>query len=413
MQKTDIDDILETMLTAFPSSISDLICAVKKPLQVEHIGTLENVRISPSFSYTYLSPFHTASMAMYLMQNNERLLTTLTKTGSCDCAYQLHSLARFRVNIFMSKGNFSIVFRKLETKVPSLEELKTPPIFKDIANEKNGLVLVTGATGSGKSTTLAAMLRWMNEHKSIHIVTLEDPIEFIHENIKATFNQRELGQDYDTFPHGLKAALRQAPKVILVGEMRDRETMEIALSAAETGHLVISTLHTVNAGQSVNRILGMFDKEEEEQVRARLADTLRWVVCQRLLKLKDGSGRVAVHEIMGNNMRIQEVILRGEDDLKNFFSIIEASESLGWSSFESYITKLYKNEMVTEEEAISNSTRRSIIRQKIDYIKNQKGEKTSSLEDLKIDSNYIRNIAQEIGQEEENPEGRKIEKPKN
>lgn len=391
MDRADLDDILLTMLGAFPSHVSDLICAVNKPLQVEHVGKLETVPLNPDFLFPYLSPYHTAQICLTLIANSERLLNILIQTGSCDLAYQVRDVVRFRVNIFMTKKNFSVVLRKLETKVPTLEQLKTPKIFEDIIKEKNGLVLVTGATGSGKSTTLAAMLRGLNEDKSIHIVTLEDPIEFSHDNITATFNQRELGADFDTFPHGLKAALRQAPKVILVGEMRDRETMEIALTAAETGHLVMSTLHTVNAGQTISRIIGMFDKEQEEQVRIRLAETLRWVVCQRLLKKKDG-GRIAAHEIMGNNLRIAELITNGEDEVKTFFSVIEAAEPMGWQTFENCFIKLYNEDVVTEEEVLLNSTRKSIMRQKIDFIKNTKGEKTTDLEKLEVDKDYTNRI---------------------
>src|ERR671910_787788 len=201
-----------------------------------------------------------------------------------------------------SHGNVSCVLRKLETRIPTLEELKLPDAFGKMTKEKNGLILVTGATGSGKTTSLAALLNEFNSTRSIHIVTLEDPVEYVHPNRKATFNQRELGGDYDTFANGLRAALRQAPKIILVGEMRDRETAELALKASETGHLVLSTLHTVTAGQAINRIVGMFDQEEERQIRQRLADTVRWVVGQRLLP-KVGGGRLAAHDILGNTIR--------------------------------------------------------------------------------------------------------------
>lgn len=391
METTDLDDMLLTMLSAFPSNVSDLICAVNKPLQVEHVGNLVTVQTSPAFAFPYLSPFQTAHIALTMIGSSERLLTALVKTGACDLAYQLRDRARFRVNIFSTKKNFSIVLRKLETKVPTLADINSPAVFSEIIKEKNGLVLVTGATGSGKSTTLAAMLRGLNENKAIHIVTLEDPIEFSHENITATFNQRELGADFDSFPHGLKSAMRQAPKVILVGEMRDRETMEIALSAAETGHLVMSTLHTVNAGQTINRIVSMFDKDQEEQIRIRLADTLRWVVCQRLLKKTDG-GRVAAHEIMGNNLRIAEIIVNGEDDIKTYFNAIESSEALGWQTFEGCMLRLYGQGIVTEDEVILNSTRKSVMRQKIDFVKNMKGEKTTEIENLQIDAEYVERV---------------------
>jgi twitching motility protein PilT len=393
MERFDFDDILNAMLNTFSSNISDLIFAVNKPMQVEHSGNLMDVPVKPALAFTNLSPYQTAQIALLLIADSERLLKSLVHTGSCDLAYQLRNISRFRVNIFSTKKNFSLVLRRLETKVPTFMDLKAPSIFSEIVKEKNGLVLVTGSTGSGKSTTLAAMLRSLNENKSIHIVTLEDPIEFSHENIMATFNQRELGSDFDSFPNGLKAALRQAPKVILVGEMRDRETMEIALSAAETGHLVMSTLHTVNAGQTINRIIGMFDKEQEEQIRIRLADTLRWVVCQRLLKKADG-GRVAAHEIMGNNLRVAEIILNGEDEVKTYFNAIESAEALGWQTFESCLLNLYSQGTVVEEEIVLNSTRKSVMRQKIDFVKNMKGEKTTDVENLQIDANYIYKLAE-------------------
>src|SRR5438128_6128167 len=202
-----------------------------------------------------------------------------------------------------------------------------------MAREKTGLILVTGATGSGKSTTLAALLNQINESKSIHIITLEDPVEFVHSQKRATFNQREMGTDFNSFANGLRAALRQAPKIILVGEMRDRETVEIGLSAAETGHLVLSTLHTIDAGQTINRILGMFEQEEQEQVRYRLADTLRWVVSQRLAP-KEGGGRYALLEIMGANLRIKDAIVMGEGEGKSFYEIMTASYTFGWRTFD-------------------------------------------------------------------------------
>jgi twitching motility protein PilT len=251
--------------------------------------------------------------------------------------------------------------------------------------------LVTGATGSGKSTTLAAMLDIINEEKAVHVVTLEDPVEFIHPQKKATFNQRELGTDFDAFANGLRAALRQAPKVVLVGEMRDRETLEIGLSAAETGHLVLSTLHTVDAGQTINRMLGMFDKDEERQIRQRLAGTLRWVVCQRLLP-RVGGGRVAAVEIMGMNLRIEEVILNGESEGKTFYEIISDAEALGMQTFDTHILHLVRQDLITEETALSYASRRSVVARGLDQIKATRGEKTSDIEGLSLDAEYARRI---------------------
>jgi twitching motility protein PilT len=254
MRPPDLDRILSAMLRTY-DGISDLNFSVGHPLQVEDYGELKPVYVDPPIER--LTPFQTEHLALTLMQGSRRLMRDFIQEGSCDCSYSLNQEARFRVNIFRQRGNFAIVMRKLQASVPSLQSLALPSIFEEIAKTKNGLVLVTGATGSGKTTTLAAILNEVNTKQSVHVVTLEDPIEFIYEPGFATFNQRELGLDFDNYPSGLRAALRQAPKIILVGEMRDRATVEVALMAAETGHLVLSTLHTINAGQSINRILGM------------------------------------------------------------------------------------------------------------------------------------------------------------
>jgi twitching motility protein PilT len=260
-----------------------------------------------------------------------------------------------------------------------------------MAQEKNGLILVTGATGSGKSTTLAALIDKMNELKAIHIVTLEDPLEFEHLPKKATINQRELGIDFDSFANGLRAALRQAPKVILVGEIRDRESIEIALSAAETGHLVLSTLHTVDAGQTINRILGMFDKDEQELVRSRLADALRWIVSQRLLP-RIGGGRVAALEILCTSLRVKDSVLHGESEGKTFYEIIEAGTSYGMQTFDQHISGLFEAGLVTEETAVAYASHKSVVRRGIDDMKKKRGLITSDIEELTLDGDYSNGI---------------------
>ena len=285
----------------------------------------------------------------------------------------------------------SIVLRKLETNIPTIESLKLPDAFKKMPSEKNGLILITGATGSGKTTSLAALLNEINATKSLHIVTLEDPVEYVHPNRKATFNQRELGLDYDTFANGLRAALRQAPKIILVGEMRDRETAELALKASETGHLVLSTLHTVNAGQAINRVVGMFDKDEEKQIRQRLADTLRWVVGQRLVP-KVGGGRWAVHDILSNTIRSNELILLGEQEGKTFYEIQEVGEPFGMMTFDQSLLRSYEHGIVTEDTAVNYSTRRAVVQRGIDTVKQTRGEKTTDVEGLKLDIDYNRSV---------------------
>nr|MBC8443795.1 Flp pilus assembly complex ATPase component TadA [Deltaproteobacteria bacterium] len=266
-------------------------------------------------------------------------------------------------------------------------DMRLPDVFVEIGEEKNGIVLFTGATGTGKTTSLAAILESINEKKAVHVVTLEDPIEYQHTHRKATFNQRELGVDFDTFPNGLRAALRQAPKVILVGEMRDRESVDIALSAAETGHLVLSTLHTVDAGQTVNRLLSMYSKEEEIQPRIRLAETVRWIVCQRLLP-KVGGGRVAAFEILRSNIRIKDSILNGESEGKTFYEILQAGKSFGMTTFDDNILSLYENGRITEETAMAYSSRKGIVGRGIDMVKSSRGEATTDIENLEIDREY-------------------------
>jgi len=385
MRKPEIDHILTTMLESF-GNISDLNITVGKPFQVETSGQLTEVPMHPPIKT--ITPFQSEIFALNLIGSDRRLNDVLIREGSCDLSYFIPGKARFRVNIFSQRSNYSIVLRKLETRIPSIEELKLPPQFAKAAEEKNGLVLVTGATGSGKSTTLAALLNKINQEKSVHIITLEDPVEFVHPHRKATFNQRELGGDYDNFVTGLRAALRQAPKIILVGEMRDRETVEIGMSAAETGHLVMSTLHTVDAGQTINRIVGMFNQEEEQQIRIRLADTVRWVISQRLVP-KVGGGRAALLEIMSNNMRIKDTILNGEEDGKTYYDIIRDGDAYGMWTFDQHIIRLYKEGQVSEETALAYASRRNIVARGMDAIKSERGESTTDIEDeLSLDDGY-------------------------
>ena len=386
MTKAELDYILGTMLDS-QKNVSDLNITVDKPLQVETSGELVSVAIEPPVEK--LTPFQTETIALNIINRNRRLTEDLIKTGSCDCSYSMGHKARFRVNIFTQRGHSTVVLRKLSTDIPSVDQLNLPPIFHTIAKEKTGLVLVTGATGSGKSTTLAALLNELNETKSIHVVTLEDPVEFVHSQKKATFNQREMGNDFSTFASGLRAALRQAPKVILVGEMRDRETVEIGLSAAETGHLVMSTLHTINAGQTINRVVGMFDQSEERQIRIRLAETVRWIVSQRLLP-KVGGGRIAALEIMGANLRVKEAIEHGEMEGKTFYEIIEAAGSFGWKTFDMAVLELFEDGLITEDTALLYCTNKGVVTRGIDKIKKTRGESTSGLTGLSLDREYGR-----------------------
>jgi twitching motility protein PilT len=392
MRRTELDFILTTMLESTPmvdsatvldtkKDVSDLNFTVNKPLQVEHSGQLVPVQCNPPIER--LTPYQTEMIALNLMAGSPRLIEDLLRSGSCDASYSLSDIARFRVNIFAQRGNFSIVMRKLNSEIPSLKDLNMPEIFHNIAKEKTGLILVTGATGSGKSTTLAGLLNEINETKSVHIITLEDPVEFVHPQKRATFNQRELGTDFNSFANGLRAALRQAPKVILVGEMRDRQTVEIGLSAAETGHLVVSTLHTIDAGQTINRILGMFEPEEQEQIRLRLADTLRWVVSQRLAP-QIGGGRHALLEIMGSNLRTKESIVQGESEGRSFYEIIDASRTFGWRTFDQACLDAFEQGAITEETALLYCSKRGPVTRGIDNIKKARGEVTTSVIDLRM-----------------------------
>ena len=382
MRRPELDYILSAMLDSQPE-VSDLLFTVDKPLQVESFGELKPVGLEMSIEK--LTPFQTEMVALNLVGDNQWHLVDLLRRGSCDTAYTLTDKARFRINIFSQRGNCSIVLRKLNTVIPTLESLKFPEIIRQVPREKTGLVLVTGATGSGKSTTLAAVLNEINHTKAVHIITLEDPVEFVHPHDKATFNQRELGTDFDTFSNGLRAALRQAPKIVLVGEMRDRETVKIALSAAETGHLVLSTLHTIDAGQTINRILGMFETEEQEQIRARLADTLRWVISQRLVPRISG-GRHALLEIMGSNLRTQETIRLGESEGKSFYEIIEASHPFGWCTFDHSVLEAYEAGKISEEVALLYCTKRGPVMRGIDNVRKSRGEATHDMNSLRMKS---------------------------
>ncbi len=386
MKKQEIDHILVKMLD-YHREVSDLNFTVGKPLQVESAGELIPVEVKPNFKA--LSPFQTEVISMNLINQDRRLTQALLSTGSCDMSYSLPGKARFRVNIFSQGANLSIVLRKLESKIPTIEERELPKTMFQIAKEINGIVFVTGATGSGKTTTLAAILDEINENKSVHIITLEDPVEYQHPHKKSTFNQRELGMDFDTYAHGLRAALRQAPKVILVGEMRDRETIEIGMRAGETGHLVLTTLHTVDAGSTVNRILGMFSIEEAKQIRIRLADTMRFIVSQRLLP-QVGGGRVATFEILGTNLRVKDLILNGESEGKTFYEIMETSNAFGMITFDQHIIGLYEQGLITQDTALAYCSHRGVVGRGIDSIKSARGEATTDIGKLEIDRGYAK-----------------------
>ena len=358
-----VDELLSAMIGR-SEGVSDLLFTVGKPPIVETHGLLQEFPIASGA----LDANEVNQLAEHVINGEERLTRDFAEWGSCDCSYALKDVARFRVNIFKQNGRPAMVMRRLPSEIPTLAKLELPPVFFEIIKEKNGIVFVTGATGSGKTTTLAAMLNELNETQPIHIVTLEDPIEFRHPHRRAIFHQRELGKDFPDFARGLRAALRQAPKVILVGEIRDRETMEIAMTASETGHVVFATLHTINAGQTVNRILGMFGKDEEQLLRQRLADTLRYIVSQRLVS-KIGGGRLLVTEVMGHSLRTRESLLYGESEGRTFQEIIEAGTTLGWHSFDQKLLTAYKADLITEDTALIFCAHKHKMRRDIDLLK--------------------------------------------
>ncbi len=319
--------------------ISDLIFSPGRPPQAERAGELVSVAVA---GLPMLRPADTARIASDLVEGNPQAVNTLKEQGACDLSYSLAERSRFRVNIFKQRGTFAIVMRVIATKIPSLSELNLPTALTDLASLKNGIVLVTGPTGSGKSTTLAAIIDLINETRAEHILTIEDPIEFLHLHKKATVHQRELHSDTPTFAAALRAALRQAPKVILVGEMRDRETIEIALTAAETGHLVFSTLHTIDASKTVDRIVGTFEAGDQQTIRTRLAASFHYFISQRLIPLKAG-GRTAVLEILKSTMRTREYIERGEAEGKTLLDAMRDGEMEGMQSFDGEIEKLIRS----------------------------------------------------------------------
>ena len=341
--------ILQQML-AVSDKVSDLIFSPGRPPQVELVGKLQPVPIA---GIEKLTPAQTFGIAKIMIGDNTGAIESLDKFGSTDISFSVPGLCRFRVNIFKQRGTQAIVMRVIPQRPPQFEDLDLPPQLREIVGLKNGIVLVTGPTGSGKSSTLAAVIDMINETKFYHIVTIEDPIEFLHNHKNSTIHQRELHSDTPNFALALRAALRQAPKVILVGEMRDRETMEVALEAAETGHLVLSTLHTIDAAKTVERIIGVFPKNEEKIIRTRLAQSFRYIVSQRLLPRADGSGRVAAIEILKSTSRTREYVERGESEGKSLHDAMEQGENEGMQTFDNTLERMVRSGLVTKEDALT------------------------------------------------------------
>src|SRR5829696_8332526 len=357
--------VLREMLRA-SDKVSDLIFSPGRPPQIELAGKLVPVRIA---GLEKLLPAHTAGISKLIIGNQQTALDSLEKTGSADLSFSVPGDARFRVNIFKQRGTHAIIMRVIPMRTPRFSDFNLPEQLKEIVELKNGIVLVTGPTGSGKSSTLAAIIDLINETHYYHIVTIEDPIEFLHTHKNSTIHQRELHSDTPSFSIALRAALRQAPKVILVGEMRDRETIEVALEAAETGHLVLSTLHTIDASKTVDRIIGVFPKNEEKVIRTRIAQSFRFIVSQRLIPLSDGKGRVAAIEILKSTMRTREYVEKGEADGKSLIDAMEQGDQDGMQTFDTVIEQLIRDGVVSIEGALPYASNQNNLLLKISDLK--------------------------------------------
>ena len=344
--------VLRQMLKA-SDKVSDLLFSPGRPPQVELSGKLMPV-LFPGLEK--LTPAHTAGMAKVIIGNHESANESLEKSGSADLSFSVPGEARFRVNIFKQRGSYAIVMRVIPTNPPNFNDFNLPAQLKEIVDIKNGIVLVTGPTGSGKSSTLAAVIDLINETQAYHIVTIEDPIEFLHSHKMCTIHQRELHSDTPSFAIALRAALRQAPKVILVGEMRDKETIEVALEAAETGHLVLSTLHTIDASKTIDRIIGVFPKNEERVIRTRIAQSFRYIVSQRLIPRPDGKGRVAAIEILKSTMRTREYIEKGDTEGKSLIDAMEQGDQEGMQTFDGVIEQMVRSGVLSQEAAMPYAT---------------------------------------------------------
>jgi twitching motility protein PilT len=351
--------ILIAAMLGAASNISDLIFSPGRAPQVEVSGQLMQLKIPGA---GMLTPEDTARIAGDLIGRNAQAVQKLKELGSCDISYSLPKVSRFRVNIFTQRGTCAIVMRVIPSSIPDFKTLNLPAQLNDATNLRNGIVLVTGPTGSGKSSTLAAILNKINEERADHIITIEDPIEFLHAHKRATIHQRELYSDTPSFALALRAALRQAPKVILVGEMRDKETIEVALEAAETGHLVFSTLHTTDASKTIERVIGVFPLADQNTIRNRLAKAFRYIVSQRLIPRADGRGRVAAFEILISTMRTREYVERGETEGKSLLDAMRDGETEGMQCFDHEIEKLIRSGTIGVEVGLSYSTNQGNLR---------------------------------------------------
>jgi twitching motility protein PilT len=353
--------LLAGMLRA-SDKVSDLIFSPGRPPQVEIYGQLTEVKIPGS---GILSADDTRRIAADLIGNNKQAINTLREQGSCDVSYGLPGMARFRVNVFIQRGSCAIVMRVIPTVIPTFSSLRLPAQLEEAANVRNGIILVTGGTGSGKSSTLAALIDRINAEHCYHVLTVEDPIEFLHKHKKSTVHQRELHSDAPNFTLALRAALRQAPRVIMVGEIRDRETLDILLEAAENGHLVLSSMNTVDSSKTVERIVTTFPAAEQQSVRERLAKTFRYIISQRLMPRRDGGDRVAVVEILKSNSRTRDCVEQGERPGRTLLDAIKASESEGMQHFDGEIAKLVRSGLMDLETGLSFASNATVLGQEL------------------------------------------------
>ena len=353
--------LLSAMLRA-ADKISDLIFSPGRPPQVQVYGQMVPVQV-PGF--TVLTPDDTRHIAADLIGDNKQAITTLREHGACDISFGLPGLARFRVNIFIQRGSCAVVMRVIPTAIPDFASLRLPQQLAEVVKLRDGIVLVTGAAGSGKSSTLAVLVDLINREKYYHIITIEDPIEFLHNHKSSTIHQRELHSDTPSFAHALRSAMRQAPKVILVGEMRDRETIEIVLEAAETGHLVFSSLNTMDASKTVDRIISSFSPAEQQSVRERFAKSFRYVICQRLIPKTDRTGRVPAFEILKANARTRECIEKGERDNRTLLDAIKAGAAEGMQHFDGEIAQLVRDRVIELETGLSFASNPAVLGQEL------------------------------------------------
>jgi twitching motility protein PilT len=353
--------LLGAMLRA-ADKISDLVFSPGRPPQVQVLGQLIPVQV---VGLAALTPDDTRHIAIDLIGENKQAVASLREQGSCDISYGLPGVARFRVNVFIQRGSCAVVMRVIPTGIPEFASLRLPAHLTDVASLRDGIVLVAGPAGSGKSSTLAVLLDCINRERNYHIITIEDPIEFLHNHKNSTVHQRELHSDTPSFAHALRSALRQAPKVILVGEIRDRETIESVLEAAETGHLVLSSLNTMDASKTVDRIVGSFSPDEQQSARARFAKAFRYIICQRLLPKSDRSGRVPVAEILKTNARTRESIEKGEREGKTLLDAIKAGAAEGMQHFDGEIAQLVRDRVVDLETGLSYASNATVLGQEL------------------------------------------------